>query len=71
MNIADLKHQLGIAKEQANISAKKMQMHQSNGNEYAAKVYRTRMNALNNYVTTIKKKLKEHDRKTFKKINNQ
>lgn len=67
MNIADINHQIEIAKAQAVISQKKMDWYAKHGQEYTAKVYRTRMNALNCYVETLKKKLKDHTRKQFKR----
>lgn len=69
MNINDINHQIEIAKQQSQISQRKMSYWQEQGEEYKAKVYRTRMNALNNWVETLKKKLKDHTRKQIKRAN--
>ena len=60
MNINDLKQQRAIAREQAVISSNKMDMHTRAGNEFSAKVYRARMNALNLYAKVLDEQLKKH-----------
>lgn len=70
MNLSQLKQEIYIATDQANISAAKSRFAEESGLPYKALVYKVRSDALRAWVQELKRKEKKHQARQYKKANN-
>ena len=70
MKLSQLKQEIYIATDQANISSAKSRLAEEEGLPYKALVYKVRSEALRAWVQELKRKEKKHQARQYKKANN-
>ena len=71
MDVPRAKHNIIIAQQQAGISQGKHEHYKRTGEDYTAQMYWVRWQALRTYIQHLKDEIKKHERKAFKRANNQ